>query len=394
MKLLKHRMGRPIFLLFLMILAAAPSLRSQTSADLKEISLQKDGDRLNVSLKIEGAYTVEASFLPSPPRLVIDLAPITRIQVLPYTQIDDIGVLDIRTGQFKPDTARVVFDLSRNVPAYSVTQTADGLKITFWFEGEVQPIEVPVKDDMIPDPRRTTPAVTAPAAASQIPADGERANYFLAVRAGAGLFLGADLLFEKTFDMYGETATLEEAYGSGLSPAFEIQIGKYSGRTKFGFGATLWFHNQKPLITADLPHPFLMNANRSVELEPLDVRNPMWNFSLFALFTLSETDKMTLMAGPMLGLTKGKFQTVDDFTLEEKSPFSAADVSVSEYVFYEDLYSELLFGGIFQLEYRLSDKLALLGDVRVIYVNPILASVNLRANLLHVQPVIGLQFNF
>lgn len=391
----QHRMGRPIVLLLLLaVLIAAPALRSQTTASLKEIALQKDGSRLNVSLKVEGVYTVEASFLPSPPRLVIDLTPISRIQVLPYTQIDDIGILDIRTGQYKPETARVVFDLSQNVPAYSVTQTADGLNVSFWYEGEVPPIQAPVTDQPVPAPRTTAPAVTTPARATELPAAAGRTNYFFAARGGVGLFLGSDLLFDKTFDMYGETATLEEAYGSGLSPAFEIQMGKYSGRTKFGFGATFWFHNQKPVLTASLPHPFLMNADRSVELLPEDVKNPMWNFSLFALFTLSESEKLTLSAGPMLGLTKGKFQTIEDFTLEEKSPFTAADVSISEYVFFEDLYSELLFGGIFQLEYRLSDRIALVGDVRVIYINPVLSSVNLRANLLHVQPILGIQFNF
>jgi hypothetical protein len=393
MKLLKHRMGRPIFLLLLIVLAAAPVLRSQSTADLKEISLQKEGDRLNIHLRVDGAYMVEASFLPSPPRLVIDLTPITRLTVLPYTQIDDIGVLDIRTGQFKPDTGRVVFDLSRNVPAYSVTQVPDGLRVSFWYEGEVQPIEIPTREQPLPAPQRAAPTVTSPAVTAEMPGAG-RSNYFLTARAGVGLFLGADMILDKSFDMYGEEATLEESYGSGLSPAFEIQVGKYSGKTKFGFGATFWFHNQKPVIAAELPHPFLTDAYRSVELRPESVRNPMWNFSLFALFTLSETDKLSILAGPMIGLSKGKFQTVEDFTLEEKSPFSAADVSVSEYLFYEDLYSELLFGGVFQLEFKLSKGLAFLGDVRVIYINPTLASVNLRANLLHVQPMLGLQFNF
>jgi hypothetical protein len=389
MKILSRHMGRPIFLL-MMAMVAAPVLRSQTATDLKEVSFQKDGNRLNINLKIEGTFTVEASFLPSPPRLVIDLTPITRLQVLPYTQIDDIGVLDIRTGQFKPDTARVVFDLSQNVPAYSVTQVADGLRISFWYEGEVPPIQVPVKEE----PAQPALKSTVSAAPAPDPSIADRSNYFVTARAGASLFFGSHLVIQKSFDLYGELASLDETYDSGLSPVYEIQIGKYSGKAKFGFGVAFWSHKQNPVITADLPHPFLMNANRTVELEAESVKNPMWNFTLFALFTFAKTEKMTFSVGPILGLTKGTYQTLSDFTLEEKSPFTAADVTISEYVFYEDLYSELLFGGLFNLEFRLSDHLSLSADLRMIYVNPVLASINQRANLLHIQPLIGFQYNF
>ncbi|MCX6566537.1 MAG: AMIN domain-containing protein, partial [Candidatus Aminicenantes bacterium] len=140
MKFTNNRIVR-ILSLVLMICAAASGLMSQTTAALKEIALQKEGNRLSVQFKIEGTYAVEASFLPAPPRLVVDLTPMAQIQVLPYTQINDIGVLDIRTGQYTPETTRIVFDLSSNVPAYNIVQNAEGLKVSFWYEGEVPPLE-------------------------------------------------------------------------------------------------------------------------------------------------------------------------------------------------------------------------------------------------------------
>ncbi|MDW3228210.1 MAG: AMIN domain-containing protein, partial [Acidobacteriota bacterium] len=129
-----HRRAPRSLLLAGMLLWASRALLSQTpAATLKEMSLSKDGDKLSVQLKIEGTYSVEASFLPAPPRLVVDLTPMPRIQIPSYTQIDDIGVLDVRTGQFTPETVRVVFDLSQNVPAYTIVQNVEGLKISFWY---------------------------------------------------------------------------------------------------------------------------------------------------------------------------------------------------------------------------------------------------------------------
>ena len=142
------------------LIAAVPSA-AQTGTVLKEMSLQKDGARLNVLLRIDGTYAVEASFLPGPPRLVVDLTPMSQILVLPYTQIDDIGVLDVRTGQFKPDTARLVFDLSQNIPAYNIVQTAEGLKISFWYEGDVPPIQAPVQAEPVKPAGQTAPAAVA-----------------------------------------------------------------------------------------------------------------------------------------------------------------------------------------------------------------------------------------
>jgi len=386
MKFTNRRIIRPVLLL-LIVLTAAAGLQSQTAAALKEISLQKEGNKLNVLFKVEGTYTVEASFLPNPPRLVIDLTPINQLTVLPYTQIDDIGVLDIRTGQFKPDTARIVFDLSQNVPAYNVSQLPDGVRVSFWYEGEVPPIQAPVKEQ----PATRT---AAPTAAALIPAEAGPGGVFISAKAGMALFIGSDLLVNKSFDMYGETATLEEAYGSGFSPMYELQVGKYDDKMKYGIGLAFWSHKQRPIITADLPHPFLMNAYRTVELEAADVKNPLWNFTAFALFSLVKSDKVTLWAGPMLGLTKGTFQTVEDLTFSEVSPFTAADVTVSNYVFFENLYTELLFGALLNFEFNLGERVRLVADLRAAYINPIITSVTLRANLLHIIPMVGIQYNF
>ena len=378
-------------LTLLVICATSAGLQAQTGAALKEITTQKDGNRLVVQLKIEGTYTFESSILPSPPRFVVDITPVSRIQASPYTQIDNIGVLDIRTGQFKPDTARVVFDLSQTVPANSLSQNADGLKVTFWYEGEVPPIQAPVKaaeparPTVRERPREETPEETyAPG----------RSNIFVSARAGLSFFLKPDLAAQRSFDLYGETGTLDEIYTNGSVPAFELQVGKYFKRMKAGVGVTIWSLKQPGAFTANLPHPFIMNAFRTVTFEAPDMKNPMWNFYAFALFSLLETEKISLSAGPIVGFTKGTFQSLEDFNFSENSPYTAADVVISDLTFVEDSYTELLFGGLFSLEYQLNKSISLVLDTRILYINPKIPALGQRANFLQVRPGLGIQINF
>jgi len=382
------------FALVLMILLAASGLRSQTTAVLKELSIQKVGDQLNILLKVDGSYSVEASFLPAPPRLILDLTPMSEITVLPYTQIDDIGVLDIRTGQFKPDTARVVFDLSQNIPAYTVVQSAEGIKVSFYYEGVVPPIQAPAAAPAAAEPAKATEQAAAQAAVPAAPAGPKRSNFFVAARGGFSFFLGSDLAVTKEFNLYGELATLGEVYAFNSVPAFELQFGKYFGRTKVGLGVSYYSLKQPGTFTADLPHPFLADSYRTVVFEAADLKNPTWEFSAFALFSIMETEKLGLSAGPVLGLTTGSLKSLSNFDLSEESPYGAANVTISNLAFVEDKFTELFFGGILNLEYKVLDNLSLLFDARIIYANPKNATLGQRANLLHLQPVLGIQYNF
>jgi hypothetical protein len=387
---LKNALSVFVLCFFAAFLIVFPS-SAQTGAALKEITTQKDGNRLVVQLRIDGTYTFESSILPSPPRFVVDISPVSRIQASPYLQIDNIGVLDIRAGQFKPDTARIVFDLSQTVPANSISKNADGLKVTFWYEGEVPPIQAPfkvatpVRPAVKERPRQETP---------EMPAGPGRSEFFVSARAGLSFFLKPDLAVQRSFELYGETGSLEETYTAGTAPAFELQVGKYIGGMKVGIGATMWTIKQPGAFAASLPHPYLLNSPRAVAFDNPDLKNPMWNIYAFALFSLVETEKISLSAGPMLGFTKGEFQSLDDFNFSERSPYEADDIVISDLTYVEDQYTELLFGGLLSLEYRLSPALSLVFDARMIYINPKIATLGQRANYLQFQPVLGIQFNF
>jgi len=381
------------------MLIIAAGLQAQTGATIKEITTQKDGNRLVVQIKIAGTYTYEVSVLPSPPRLVVDIAPMSQIQVSPYTQIDDIGVLDIRTGQFKPETARIVFDLGQTPPAKNISQTPDGLKVMFWYEGEIPPLQAPVQNiepSKIPVKETTKPILREKQREKtpKDPSESGRSNIFVSARTGFSFFMKPDLATQKNFDLYGETGTLDEIYSFSSGLSFEFQVGKYFNGMKAGVGVTLWSLKQPGAYTANMPHPFVMNAPRVVGFEDPDLKNPMWNIYAFALFSLLETDRLSLSAGPMLGFTKGEFQSLDDYNFLETSPFTAANVVISDLAYVEDRYTEFLFGGLMSLEYRFSPVVSLVFDARMVYINPKIPYLGQRANLLQIQPVLGIQINF
>jgi len=375
----------PALLAAVLMNFGAGLLMSQTPAVLTEMSFQKDGARLNILLKIEGTYAAEASLLASPPRLVVDVTPISETRVLSFTKIGEMGVLSVRMERPGPEKVQVTFDLGPNVPAYGITLGADGVKISFWFEGNV--------------PAEAKPAVqTAPAApaapTSAEPSAPKRSSYFIAGRAGLSFYPGAGLTVTKSMSLYGETATLEQSYSFGTVPAFELQFGRYFGRTKVGIGAAYSTLKQPGTYTGSFPHPFLPSTPRTVTFASGDLNNTLLEFSVFALFSLMRTDKITLAAGPMIGLNLGEMQSLVDFDFSEEAPYDDEHVTISNPVYTTDKFTEFSIGVVLNLEYRLNEGLSLLFDVRAVYLNPKNATLGKRADLIHLQPVVGIQYNF
>ena len=172
MKIVPRRIAGAFLALGTLFLGAGVLL-SQTPSIVKEMSLQKDGNRLLIQLKVEGTYAVEASFLPSPPRLVIDMTSISESQVLPLTQINDTAVIDVRIGKSKADAVQAVFNFSAPAPDYEIAKTDEGLKIAFWYEGGVPPAPAPIQAE----PAKSDVPKAAAAPAPAMPAEPGRSGY-------------------------------------------------------------------------------------------------------------------------------------------------------------------------------------------------------------------------
>jgi len=372
-------------------LAGSPLL-AQSGGTLKDITYQKDGQKLVVTVAVDGQFSHETSFLTSPIRLILDLTPVTSITAAPYFQIGDAGVLDIRTGQFKEQTARVVFDLESQATAYTIGVVAGGLKLTFWLEAAEEPAPTPQREIPKEDVRR------APEQTPAVPYKG-RDGFFIRAGGGVELFFSPNFQTVSEFPMYGETASLEDNYKWKTGRVLAAALGKYlhfgNLPMKAGIEASFWeLHNEGTFVLS-LPHPFIPASNRSVSFnEPDGLVSSMSSFSIFGLFSFLETKNFSVWFGPLIGITLGKIMQLEDYELNEKAPYTATDVTVGLKTFGEESISEFHFGGLLSLEYTMGRVFSLVLDTKILYLNPKSLAFNKRINFLQIQPVLGVQFNF
>jgi hypothetical protein len=366
-------------------------------ATLKEISSQKEGSRLQVVIKVDGNFKYEVSELGMPNRLMVDLTSVEKILASPYVQIDDTGVMDIRVGQFQAQVARVVFDLAEKIPAHSVSSIEGGLKVTFWYETEEEkptpPPPPPVKpaEKEIPKEAIKEPVQEGPSAEGA-----KRPGFFVQVSGGINIYLSPKLSVRREFELYGETATFDETYNHGSDLAGSVRVGKYFKNFKAGIGFSLMPFGQEGTFQASLPHPLTFNTPRTVNFnaETSALSSTIYNLYAFALYPFLETEKFSLWAGPVLGLSMGKIKTLEDFNFEEKAPFAAADTTITDLTYIEDSFTDIMIGVALDFEYILSKSFSLVADAKLIYINPKIDNLGTRINLFHIQIGAGIQFVF
>ncbi len=375
---------------------------------LKEVSFQKVeiADQLQVLIKVEGPFLIETFELVSPKRLVIDFSSVSRIEAAPITQINDLGVLNIRAGQFQPTVARVVFDLDVRMPSHSITTLPDGVKVTFWQEPLPQPVVVPQEKPAEEKP--ILPAVKRP---------------FLFLRGGPGLtlFLKPTFISETEYEIYGETATITETFDQMLSPVFDLCLGKPFGpKWTAGLGASFHLVGVSPSLAASLPHPFLYDNYRdvaytsedisanmwalsSLEAAPRQVKSltsGIWNVYIFGLYSLVQTDKFEFSVGPVVGFSFGKVFTLHDIEIQETPPYESQDLSLTAVTFLENSFFKIDPGLMISGAYSLNEKLSLFLSLRLHYADipvgevEVVEALKQYVSLFRLNALIGLQYNF
>jgi hypothetical protein len=378
---------------FLALIAAAP-VTAQSTGTLKDISFAQENGKAVILIKIDGQFTYEKSSLTMPRRLVIDVTPVNAIAAPPFLQVDNAGVISVRTGQFKPQTARIVFDLNDQNSTQTIDAVADGLKVSFQPEGAAA-----VKEPARRETAREIPQEEVRKVIGETPAAGDRLNFFFRAGAGLTLFLKPDMIVNRDFMLYGETGTMAETYTFKNGLAIDASMGKYfalgSSRLKAGVGFSYWKLPNEGAFSLTVPHPFLMNTPRTTTFDEAEgMKTQMMSFYAYALFSFMDTESFSIFFGPVLGYSSGKFLTLNDWDLEDKSPFTSADVTVTNKTYFEDKVGELLFGASLSMELSLGRSLALILDTKMIYINPTITNIGKRANLLHLQPTLGIQFSF
>lgn len=105
---------------------------------LEKIVISKVAKRLEVRIHLN-RYTNSNDFkLTQPNRIVIDFSGIQNIRATRQIDVNDFGVITIRTGMYKSDIARVVFDLEDEFPPYKIERIEGGWRVLFWGKEEAE----------------------------------------------------------------------------------------------------------------------------------------------------------------------------------------------------------------------------------------------------------------
>lgn len=377
--------------------AAALAQETGTGSTIKEITSEKVDDQLQVLIKIDGPFTFETLEVQAPQRLVLDFKTVTQIEAQPVIEVNAAGVTSIRTGQFQPDVARVVFDLADKAPSHSLTQTENGLKVVFWLEeAQPQPEAKPAEVKPEPQPAEVKPVESKPAA--EVPAVqpvvGKR-DIFVRLAGGAALAAVPDTSHTSNITLYGETGTLAQTYSLKSSYLVDIAVGKYITRSiRVGVGASFARADTTATIVGTLPHPFIIGQPRTVNFSAQELKNVLMNFYVFGMFTVVRADKFELSLGPMLGYGKSDYQVLQDFAFTDVSPFASENVTITSQTYLKDSISTPTLGVWLEGHYELGANLFLTLDTRLLYFDAKVESLGRRANLSTIGLLLGLQYNF
>src|SRR5438309_3578214 len=110
-----------------------PAVPTATASVISSVAITQGAQRSSVRVEGEGRLDARAARMANPDRLVLDFAG-TRLAVQ-RTMIPGVAapVRGVRLGQFRPDTVRVVIDLSETTP-YQISR--DGNAIVVFFESQ------------------------------------------------------------------------------------------------------------------------------------------------------------------------------------------------------------------------------------------------------------------
>jgi len=100
-------------------------------ATLKAITFQKTETEIVAVIDCEGEFTYQTFEMSDPGRLVVEFAPVNKVLTEAAYDISAFGVTAVRTAQYQPLVARVVFDVPGKFPLYKVGQNQNQVVVTF-----------------------------------------------------------------------------------------------------------------------------------------------------------------------------------------------------------------------------------------------------------------------
>jgi type IV pilus assembly protein PilQ len=232
-------------------LAAGPSLAqtqeptgaTATASVISSVAITQASQRAAVRVEGEGRLDVHAARMQNPDRLVLDFSS-TRLAVQ-KTVIPGVSapVRGVRLGQFRPDVARVVIDLTSPTP-YQISRDGGAVVISFDAQPET-PLETPVASKVVTSaqtrpeflytaaaPRivaaRTSQSLEISAPRFALPGELTQPSFFLASYGGKHEPARPDTRVQQAAQQAVQQATTAAATQSTAS-ASTAPTGKYTG---------------------------------------------------------------------------------------------------------------------------------------------------------------------
>lgn len=390
-------------------LTAGPAAVSELTA----IRAVKSGTAVEVMIVVSGDFSNDVFRLTEPERLVMDLTPVDKISVPPLTEINAAGVLRVRTGQFKPQVARLAFDLETPAISYKIERIVEGLKITFRKEGEAAPaapetkpaepvVQPQVKIEPaaeakaeVKDQPRPAPVAAPPSPRATIPAEGP--GFFVQLGGGIGTFLQPQSAFSRTFPINGKNGTAGETYKmkmntpAALSAGMNLRI--LGAPAKVGLAVEYWNFKNDGALTFSVPHPFLNDTPRTLA-QASTSRSTFTSVSGYAIFHLFANGGLSFLAGPEIGYATGKFKFLDAIAINDGPPYTEAQLSIQSLTFKDESVSSLWAGVRIGIEYAFTAHLAGVLNLRGLYFSPEISELSNKLVLSQFQAMIGVQYSF
>jgi len=376
-------------------------LTAESVTEIKEINFQiVEADKIEFVVEVEGEFHYQIFGLTSPPRLAIDLFPIQKISVGPYVDIGIIGVQRMRVGFFQPQVARVVFDLGERIPNYSVTSIEGGIKVALWFEEVIPKEEKPPEvEEVEVEPKKIPEEVPEVVTEEIIPRPPRilEHNYFIQAKTGVGFPVNPSFEAQSSFTLYGEQGSLNENYKLKTNLLFDLNIGRFFQIKNILLKANLSlsylsFKNDGS-FSMTLPHPVIPDNPRDYTFGD-SLKGKVFNISVTPLFSILEKRKFGIWVGPIIGFSFGKLNILEDFDLQEQSPFASTDITVTAKAYLEENISSLVFGGVGNFEYKISRNFSLVLDTKFFYLSPKSKTLDTRIGLSQIQLAVGFLFYF
>lgn len=381
--------------LVLIIFLAVPFVHGRTlageDAEIIGISSMGSGSSASVVIRVRGSFGNEVFKLSNPERLVLDLSPVGAISAPTQIEINAGGLLKVRAGQYKPQVARLVFDLENTAVNYKIDRTGDGLKVSFW-KAE--------KDALRPDERApittTAPQTPAKPVSNTNFSDESERRFFVRIGGGIGAGLKSTSTFTKTSSLYGETSTSTENYKMKSNTPSSLMLGMFSTfmntPVKIGLSAEYWNLKAEGNFSFSLPHPTVANSPRTVTMAS-DLKANASSFTIFGLFRILANNRLTMFAGPEVGYVKGRYNMLDDILIDEEPPYAADDVIVTP-IYTRHSISGIQMGVLGSLEYALSKHLSLTLDLKAFLANLKVEDLTDKLDLSQAEAQLGLQYSF